>query len=223
MSEVTGSTVLKEILVSNVEMKDMMNLTEAEENDLKGALQRSQGTAQVWVHSHHLNEDIGDEKDIDLNRYKKGIEKLIGHSNYACIPVFAFVESPRDTDPEEVAIEEYAEHYGGVGEKRIYYVRTYRDTPLPSFDNRSHEDILDSPEDEAEKNWDKLAELFKKLGVQKVIVSGKEYYDKTYDWASGCVGDTIAQLKKRGIIPYLSKVTYPEVKGRKESEDNKDN
>lgn len=185
---------LKEAGVSQIyKMKNLIELSGQEKDEIKDLLKKSHGTAQLWVHPP----------------FEYEMDSLVRNSSEN-IPVIALIDSPRTSDPQGKKIEEYEKKCEGT-KSRVYYVRTYSFDPTPCLDNGPK-----TPE-KKKINWDKLAVLLKELGVRKVIVSGKNFFDEPIPNNRGCVGVAIHQLKERGIIPFQSIVTFPEVKTLKKA------
>ncbi|MDP3988477.1 MAG: hypothetical protein Q8P80_05040 [Candidatus Levybacteria bacterium] len=170
-------------------LRNLTTLNVQEKDDLAKTLEKSQGTAQLWIHTHFRR----------ASRYEIGMDRLIKNTSDN-IPVIALIDSP------SLNISIYRRHYAKANTKKIYYIETHPWDSTPC--------VYEKPRtvEEDKKNWDKFAEFLKGFGVKRIIASGMYLSDNEDPEFRGCVGFTIHALGQRGIIPFLSKITSPYVK-----------
>lgn len=201
------------------------NMNAEQENRFKELVERSNGTVQIWIHSHYDEET---DSSIAAEDYKIQRDKALATTNTNAMPIISFIETPLG---DEVNIDTYGETYSKLMKGHIYYVPTFQDTSVPYILNK--QDMLVTQHATEVENWDYIGGKLATLGVTKVIIRGRnfEYVDvpkERFTLAQDiyaekneidgdilslpdkCAGSAVVQLEARGFNILKTKVTYPE-------------
>jgi len=205
----------------------LSEMAEREKEEFRQKVERSQGTIQVWIHTHY-SEDFGPESpNENLRNYKYLRNKAISSSTGE-MPIVTFIETPPGFEDE---IEKYRLVYSKLTNGLIYIVPTFQGTSVPCILDR--DDIAVRNHKTEVENWDIVGGILAKLGVKKIIIRGRnldfseikpedftlaqDIYSKIEDLDTSkpvripdqCLGNAIIQLKARGFEILPSRVTFP--------------
>lgn len=191
---------------SHGSMKDIMALTAVERETLEGALAGTHGTVQVWIHAPFMGKA---RSYPPANNYMTDFDQLV-RGSLDKIPVIAFIGSSLAHDPEHTRLTKDIQYYTGMKTRPLsYYLRTYENDPTPCL-NEEPWRVRN------EDNWDTFVRHIKEIGVRQAIVSGKFFLGEGADYYyRGCVGYAVGSFEKRGVKCFQSRVTFPDIKGRK--------
>lgn len=215
---------------TSFEMKKFTNLTPQEKQELREKVQKSDGTMQIWVHSHFEEETPGFFEDLD-NEYKEKRAQAVQAGLSSPLPNLALIETTItkgqtiDVGEKQKATDRYKEYYSGISKTgTMYYMETYSNDPTPA---------------ETGNPWNSLADNLKELGVNKIIIRGKnlsirrvslenmdgitdeekKFIETTPEITDSeakiafvpqnCVGETMVHLKTRGFKILTTDLTYP--------------
>ena len=182
-----------------------------------------------------------DEDEITrFTQYQKDRARFIQQGLKGSMPVIAFIDAnPRVPGSDEI-IEDYQVYYSDLHESdkpgELLFIRTFQGAAVPCLTHQDDYAILN--EDTRIDNWNELGAFFAELGVQKIILRGRnlafeekdsERLDTAYTLylnkhpelkddpeqkriplPSRCVGDALVNLEVRGFDVKLSRLTYPE-------------
>ena len=216
------------------EMKKFSDIDSQEKQKLRDKIQESGGTMQIWVHSHFEEETPAFFEDLN-NEYKEKRAQAIQTGLSSPLPNLALIETAItkgqaiDTSETQKAVERYKKYYGGIAKTgTMYFMETYSNDPTPIG---------------TESPWDSLANELKEVGVEKIIVRGKnlsirrvstedvgklkdeekKYIETTPEITDSeakvafvpqnCVGETMVNLKSRGFEILTTDLTYPRKMG----------
>jgi len=222
--------------------QELWTLDDKQLKILKESIQKNNGTVQLLVHTHYeeqLNEhDPDDPNGLYLDQYKHDRDRLLDTYSNKSMPVITMVNSqPNLEEPTNDTLNDYKDwygkHMGATSPGTIYYIRTYQSSSTPAFKNDS--DFMPTPESR-KKNWDILALKLRSLGINKIIIRGRNYksgkkdlenltrhtdqhfahthpenVDKQgqVDIPNKCVGLAIVELEARGFDLPPSRIRYP--------------
>lgn len=230
--------------LGSIKMINLLNLNDQEKKELKANILASRGAIQIWVHSHDNEGQKGSDKDAaNLSQYLSKRDKMITQSLKSKLPILALIGSMyKNEDTKGETLARYTSFYNKHVEKgekpTIYFLETLTDRSTPLI-VRSEELAPDYNSKYDEENWDRFYEMLKELGVNTVIVRGRNlrfkmmradsfeerkkgyllknfstnYNDKgelLVQTPAGCVGHTLVNLGKKGMDVRLSKVVHLE-------------
>lgn len=192
---------LKEKPSPNINFLNMYYITSNEMELLKKRVSSRKGTCQIWIHTHHKGDILTD--------YYQQRDALIKNTTTSNMPIIVLIPFN--------AIDDYNHYYeelldNSLETPTIYYVPTFSNDSTPCTLVQSiflnEENGIPTSDKVLKEEWDKLADIFRRLGVVKMIFSGM-YYKKNGEKEEGCVNHAEEQLKKRGFSIFISNVTLP--------------
>lgn len=188
--------------------KDLMGLSETEKNLLKEKIAKWNGVIRVFVHpsfmpaNHHEKALVDFPGSEDTEKYVKRI------LNLSDTPPVIVMEEHKNYDTSKQRFEKGSK-------QQAYFVET----------ENSDSSLFGDP-----KGFEKLADLFSELGVQKVLIGDQilwidtdyiqdagnlkihdDYgYEDQRPWVGGCVGKVIEQLNDPRFKIEISYISYPD-------------
>lgn len=199
-----------------------------EKDEFRQKVERSNGTIQVWIHTHFAE---GGELDFEyegaLREYKQLRDSAIS-SSAEIMPIVTFIEAPPGLEDE---VEKYRLLYSKLTSGLIYVVPTFQGTSVPCLVDI--DDIWVRYHKTEVENWDIVGGIFAELGVKKIIIRGRnldfrevkpenftlaqDIYSQSLGLDTSmeavlpdlCLGNAIVQLKARGFDILPSRVTFP--------------
>ncbi|RJR26470.1 hypothetical protein C4561_04940 [candidate division WWE3 bacterium] len=223
--EIQETSTKQERKFGELILTDFLNMDEEDQFDFRRKVVGSNGTVQIWIHSHY--NETGDTSPKS-EEYKQIRDKALSSINPENIPVLSFIEAPPGF---EWNIDEYGKMYSKLMKGKVYVIPTFQDTSVPCIENT--EDLFVRKHETEIKNWDILGSKLAQMGVTKVIVRGRnfEYATKPIEKMSlaediyaennklsgdtvtvpdKCAGNAVVQLSARGFEILSTRVTYPE-------------
>lgn len=213
----------KELNTTKIQFMSLYELPLSEKQNVKDRLKTTNGTCQMWIHTHHKeNEKITlKERVPEILNYRQRRNHLIEKTISSNMPIIAFIQFDGNDYNLQEQIEIHRQYYETnldttVATPTVYYVPTFLNTPLPcTFQTSKDQSIASGYPEKKEtitNEWNNLANVLNDLGVKKAILSGA-YYEKITNGAGismpGCVNEAQKRLTQQGFQVFVSNVVSP--------------
>lgn len=231
---------------SHLKMINLLQMSTDERGKLVTRIASCNHALQIWVHSHD-DEGMGPVYGVDgpdLARYLENRDRMITFSYGAKLPILCLIGSnDRSNNENGETLARYANYYTKLNEGRedspvdLYYLPTLLDRSCPLIKGKEPRVKFTQEDDLFQKtNWDLFYEILKELGVNIVIVRGRnlrwreaslvsedseerDFLGKNFfirndkDGAivkkpSACVGSLILEFGARGMDVRISRVVH---------------
>ncbi len=223
-----------ENIEKGVTATNLFELNYPQREELMKKVSANNGEAVIVIHPFYEEEHDYTNPEGKYSEFKSNLERTI--SNQDERPTIFFVPARKDLDPENRDVQRFSIMLALVGrEEEAIYVPTDYDSSVPFFKD------FEAPypgSREWDEGWDKVASYLTGLGIQKIILKGRNlrYYEvrgarlnkaeKAYIIHKkgvldnrarelipvGCLGSAAVELVARGLDVEISEETYPNTK-----------
>ncbi|MCX6730804.1 MAG: hypothetical protein NTZ55_03075 [Candidatus Roizmanbacteria bacterium] len=216
-----ASLVHEKFQKPRIQFISLYNLPPSEKQEIAEKINARNGTCQMWIHTHHQEDDAitVKEREEEIYEYRSKRNLLIEKSLQGEMPIIAFIPLSADEKSSEQQMKRYQTYYEQLSGKtngvpKIYYVNTFENDAIPCAFQSSKKQNWDfgmPVEGETIKEeWNCLSEVLRGIGIQRTILSGAFYEKGVADGGiGGCVNSAQRALTARGFQVFISNVTSP--------------
>lgn len=168
---------------NHLRMINLLEMSSDQRRKFMAGIASCNHALQIWVHTH---DDEGMKPDYredtaDLVQYLSNRDKMIKFSYRAKLPILCLIGSnDRNKNENGETLASYANYYAKLNEGRegspvdLYYLPTLLDRSCPLIKGQEPR-VKYTPEDNKfqKTNWDLFYEMLKELGVNIVIIRGR--------------------------------------------------
>ena len=212
----------KEPNTKQIQFVNLYQLSPLEEQNASDRLKATKGTCQMWVHTHHTENEVIpiERRRLQIFNYRQKRNSLIKKTISSNMPIIAYIPFNGHDDDLEKQLEIYSNYYESnldtATASTIYYVPTFENDSLPCiFDTSRRQNRLSGAPEGGEtitNEWNNLARVLHDVGVKKTILSGAFYENPTNKLGGilfGCVNEAQKRLTQRGFKVFVSNVVSP--------------